>query len=113
MPQLDNLTYLPQVFWVTLFFTLWFAISSTSILPAILQNVNTRQLVLEQTGADGENASEGLTEVFNQVIGNSAGNGENERGDRALSVSSSNSALKSSAFLGSTIKGNSQSLMIA
>merc|ERR1712098_438883 len=28
MPQLDNLTYLPQVFWVAVVFSLWYAISS-------------------------------------------------------------------------------------
>ena len=105
MPQLDNLTYLPQVFWVTLFFTLWYAISSLGILPALLQQINTRQLLLDQTGSESDNASEGLTEVYNNVVAGTAGNGESERAERVAAISESNTSLAAAAFLATTIEG--------
>jgi len=104
MPQLDNLTYLPQVFWVTLFFTLWYAISLLGILPALLQQMNTRQLLLDLTGNEAEGASEGLTEVFTRVIENSAGHGESERANRTVAISDSSASLKSAAFLAHATK---------
>ncbi len=106
MPQLDNLTYLPQVFWVVVFFSFWYALSSLCILPSILQNVNTRQLMLTQTNEDGSGASEGLTNVFNAVAQSSFANGEEEAADRHASVSTSRGSLFSGEVLCNSLKNS-------
>lgn len=108
MPQLDNLTYLPQVFWVTLFFTLWYAISSLGIRPALLQQLNTRQLLLEQTGQEGEGASEGLTTVYGQVVQSSVGNGEGERAERSTAIENAQTSLRTAAFLVTVVQANNR-----
>merc|ERR1712072_1486716 len=105
MPQLDNLTYLPQVFWVTLFFSLWYAISALGILPAVLQQLNTRQLLLAQSSSDQKEASAGTTEVVNRVVRGSVNGGETEASDRSAAVSHASQVLGSTKQLAAVIVG--------
>jgi len=103
MPQLDNLTYLPQVFWVCVFFSLWYAISSLAVLPALLQQLNTRYLLLELSEKRGDEASAGLTEVHDRITSTLVGGGESERAERTVAIDSSSSSLETSKLLASSV----------
>ena len=50
MPQLDTFTYLSQITWTFAFFTVFFAITATHVLPAISRSINVRLKKLASGG---------------------------------------------------------------
>lgn len=47
MPQLDILIILPQIFWLTIFFTLFYFVLTYHFLPLFLKTINSRRYFLE------------------------------------------------------------------
>merc|ERR1712000_209932 len=105
MPQLDNLTYLPQVLWVTLFFSLWYAISTLGVLPAILQQMNTRQLLLDQSEKDSGGAAAGSAESIERVVRGSVDGGEAETAERNAAVVRASQTLGATKWLAAVVGG--------
>jgi len=90
MPQIDTITFFPQIFWVGIIFSFWFAVASICVLPSILQTLNARTSVLGATDTVGSSASSGLAEVYNDVVETASTGGESECDVRLANISKAN-----------------------
>ncbi len=63
MPQLDNLIILPQIFWLTVFFGLFYFLLTYYFLPFFLKAINSRKYFLESNKI---NESKLTHEIFNK-----------------------------------------------
>ena len=106
MPQLDNIAYLPQIFWLFRVFTLWYVLSSSAILPALLQTINSREWMLGQTNSEGSSATSSILGVFQNVIGSFSNSGENESTEHARAVVLSGKSLVTGSCLKNSIQSN-------
>jgi F-type H+-transporting ATPase subunit b len=52
MPQLEFVTYMSQLFWLFIFFTLYYAITTKYTLPTVSANLKTRKKFLEAYSSD-------------------------------------------------------------
>lgn len=74
MPQLDNYSYLSQVFWLIFFFLLFYAVVMYSILPSLYKAIRLRQRKLELMDSQKGNIKDeesSISAVFDQSLADS------------------------------------------
>ena len=67
MPQLDFAVFLPQIFWLIIFFGLFFVISSFFILPVFSKIKNTRENIINSNLQNAEANNKKILDIENQI----------------------------------------------
>merc|ERR1712139_310181 len=70
-----------------------------------LQQLNTRQLLLDQSNQDQAAASAGTTDVINRVVRGSVDGGETEAADRSAAITRANQVLGTTKRLATVVVG--------